>query len=139
MIIFDGLHSFYNEYVILSFHQQCKLRPAVIKFCKYLNGKNINYEIGGSVGNMLPLCDVVISELKLCIEIFDYPHVTRRSQNRTREWSKFTARREITRRMITNTQKDWNVILLIVDKNYDMDRFNRLMSRLVYTHSLKIK
>ena len=136
--VIDALHGFYDQYVLSQFHQQCKLRPSIIKFCKYLNSKHIKYEIGTSVGNMIPLCDIIIPEYKLCIEIFDYPHITKRSQNRTREWVKFTARREISRRIIDNTQKNWNCILLdSEDENYDINRFNRLINRLIHSHNLK--
>merc|ERR1712242_189388 len=35
--IIESLQEFYNEYVVTQFHQQCKLRPSLYKFCKFLN------------------------------------------------------------------------------------------------------
>jgi len=136
--IVDALHTFYDEFVVTQFHQQCKLRPSLYKFCKFLNSKQINYEIGGSVGNMLVLCDIVIPQYKICIEVFDYPHITRRAQNRTREWLKFKARREITRRLIENTQNHWHFVLVDgVDPEYDMHAFSMLIHRFMFAHRLK--
>merc|ERR1711972_300133 len=94
--------------------------------------------IGGTVGNMLPLCDIIIPQYKICIEVFDYVHITRRSQNRTREWIKFKARREITQRLMQNTENKWHFVLVDgTDEQYDMNAFASLIQKFVNAHSLK--
>ena len=136
--VIDTLHSFYGEYVCSQFQQQCKLRPAVHKFGKFLSDKQVHFEIGGSVGNMFALCDIVLPQIKVVIEVFDHPHVTKRSQQRTREWIKFRARREMTRRLIQNAESKWHFVLVDgADPDYDMDAFSRLIHKFLFAERLK--
>lgn len=136
--IVESLQEYYGEYVVPQFHQQCKLRPALLKFCKLLTSKQISYELGGSVGNMHALGDIVIPQHKICLDVFDYPHITRRSQSRTREWVKFKARREITRRLVENTLSDWHFMLVNgMDDDFDVENFSKLLHKFVFAHRFK--
>eukprot|EP00484_Ammonia_sp_Unknown_P014125 CAMPEP_0197079744 /NCGR_PEP_ID=MMETSP1384-20130603/213780_1 /TAXON_ID=29189 /ORGANISM="Ammonia sp." /LENGTH=241 /DNA_ID=CAMNT_0042518623 /DNA_START=18 /DNA_END=740 /DNA_ORIENTATION=+ len=138
MEIMDELHAFYDESIVTHFNQHCKLRPSLVKFCKVLADEQIQYEIGCAVGNMLALCDIVIPQYKICVEVFDFPHIARRWQNKPREWIKLKARREITRRLIENTHKDWHFVIVDgVDPQYDLDRFAGLIKKFVAAHRLK--
>ena len=140
--IIDATRAFYAHFVVPQFHEQCKLRPSLAKFTQKLRHKNVTFEVGAAqtVSKMLPLCDIVIAQHRICVEVFDAAHVTLRSQQRTREWLKFKARRELTRRLIQNTelQREWHFVLVDgTDAKCDLDAFAKLIDKLVWAQSVR--